>query len=300
MLTRGFKLFFGFALAAFFGALTFGFASGDTAGPDYLGVLDRGAFKGIISLGWQGSVGEPIGYITLIILASVFAFLAFTLVAFRDADPESVAQLSPNGELPQGQAPLGQTWWPMAAAAGVGTLIVGLATSKIVWFLGLVILAVVVFEWMMEAWADRATGDPETNKQLRRTIMGPVEIPVLSFGLILITALAVSRIFLTVSEAWAVWVAMIIAVLILAVGTMAALKPELGKFAIGGAVGLLVVGVLGAGIVSAAIGEREIELHHGDHGEEHGGDHGEDHSEDEVGLGTMEIVISRTTGEIVE
>lgn len=288
MLTRGFKLFFGFALAAFFGALTFGFASGDTAGPDYLGVLDRGAFKGIISLGWQGSVGEPIGYITLIILAGVMAFLAFTLVAFRDANPESVAELSPTGELAPGQKPLGQSWWPMAAAVGVGTLIVGLATSTIVWMLGIAILGVVVFEWMMEAWADRATGDPVVNSQLRRTVMGPVEIPVLSIGLILIAALAMSRIFLTVSKEWAVWAAVIIATLILIVGTIAAMKPEFGKAAIGSMVGLLVVGVLSAGIVSAAIGEREIE-HHGDHhGEEH-----ESHSEDEVGMG-MIIVLSES------
>jgi len=60
MFTRGFKLFFGFALAAVAAGLTYGWASGNTTGPNYFGVLDREAFQGIISLGWQGGTGEPI------------------------------------------------------------------------------------------------------------------------------------------------------------------------------------------------------------------------------------------------
>lgn len=289
MFTRGFKLFFGIASAALVAALVFGFASGDTTGANYFGVLDREAFKGIISLGWQGGVGEPIGYILFVMLAAVAAFLGLTMVAYRDADPESVAELAPDGELRPADGPTQASWWPVAAAAGVGVTIVGLATSRALWMLGVGILGVVVFEWMISAWADRATGDPEANLQLRRTVMGPVELPVLSLAVTAVVAIAVSRIFLTVSAAWAVWVAMGVATVILAVGALIASRPDLGKGIAGILVAVVAVGVIGSGIASAAVGQRDIEVHHSDHGGDHGDDHGDedDHGEDETGMAVI-------------
>ena len=283
MFTRGFKLFFGFAIAAVVAGLTYGWASGNTAGPNYFGVLDREAFQGIISLGWQGGTGEPIGYIMFVMLAATCAFLAFTLVAFRDADPESVAELTPDGELPVADGPTDTNFLPLGAAAGVGIFVVGLATEKIVWMLGIGVLAVVVFEWMMSAWADRATGDPVANAELRRSVMGPVELPVLSLAVVAVVGIAISRIFLAVSAAWAVWVAVGVAAVILAVGAVISTRPDLGKGIIGTLVAVVAVGIIGAGIASAAVGPREIvhHVHHGD-GEHHGDEHSdEEHSDEE-------------------
>lgn len=278
MFTRGFKLFFGIAGAALLAALVFGMFTNDVSGPNYLGVVDRETLKGVISLGWRGGIGEPIGYIVLLMLATTAAFLGITLNAFRDADPEAVAELSATGELAPGEAPTAPSWWPLAGAIGVGCLIVGFATSTAIWALGLVIIAVVAFEWAMSAWADRATGDAATNTRLRRTVMGPIEIPVLSLAGVAVVALAASRMFLTVSKAWAVWLAMILAILILGLGALLASRPRLAKSAVAAMVGGLAVLVIGGGIASAAAGARDIH-HHEPHGADHSSD-GESHSED--------------------
>ena len=45
-------------------------------------------------------------------------------------------------------------------------------------FAGLVVL----LEWMVSAWADRASGDEAANRRIRNRIMYPLEIPV--FGAI--------------------------------------------------------------------------------------------------------------------
>ena len=44
------------------------------------------------------------------------------------------------------------------------------------------ILAIVAIEWMLSAWADRATGDHEVNEQLRRELFGPIELPVVALA----------------------------------------------------------------------------------------------------------------------
>ena len=194
MFTPGFRLFFGFSMAAFVAALIYGFFSGDKSGTDALGYVDRDVFKGIVSLGWEGSVGDHLGYIVLVSLAVVAGFIAITLVAFRDADAEAVAQLDGTTEVPAPQAPTAASWWPVAGALGAGVFMVGLGTSKAVWALGIAVMAVVAFEWMMSAWADRATGDPAVNKRLRRQIMGPIELPVLAIAGIGILALAITPI----------------------------------------------------------------------------------------------------------
>lgn len=277
MFTAGFKFFFGLALAAVGAAVVFAFFGGDTSsGPNYFGVLDRETFKGIISLGWRGNVGGSIlGYVLFLVLASVAAFLGFTMNAYRDADATSVAELEPDGVLPLSQPPTTTSFWPLAAALGIGMIMVGLATSGIVWQLGLAVLAVVIFEWAITAWSDRMSGDREKNLQIRNRLMGPIEVPLIALAGLGVLGLAVSRILLAVSHMGAVIAAGVIALVIFGIALLFANAPKMGKAAVGGILGIAMVGIIAAGIFSAATGEYYDEEYYNEH-------HGEevDHSED--------------------
>ena len=47
---------------------------------------------------------------------------------------------------------------------------------------GVIVGIVVLLEWMVSAWSERATGDPEVNRRIRNRVMNPIEIPL--FGAI--------------------------------------------------------------------------------------------------------------------
>jgi hypothetical protein len=121
---------------------------------------------------------------------------------------------------------------------------------------------------MVLAWSDRATGAPETNRLLRARLMGPFEVPLAGFLLVGGTVIAISRLLLTSSELGAVGVATALGVVILAVGVLFATRPRLSPNVIAGVLALCAVGVVAAGVASAARGERIIEHHEEDHGEE--------------------------------
>jgi hypothetical protein len=255
MLTTGFKLFFGYFVAAATAAVVYGYTTG-------------GSHVGPLTAGYKGGVGEHLGYVTLVATAAISAGIAFVLVAFRDADPRAAAELLGSDHVPV-QRPVQPSYWPIVGAFGVGTALVGMVLHAAVFVTGLVILAVVLVEWMMQAWADRATGDPEVNRQLRDRIMQPIEVPVGAVLAIVAVPLAMSRVFLAVSELGAVWVATGVATVILLVASIFALRPRVSKNAMAAAVVFGGIALVAAGIVATAVGERDIEPHHGHGAETH-------------------------------
>ncbi len=247
----------------------YGLASGDLGGKDYLGIVDPAAIIGVLSLGWKGGVGDHVGYTILVMFAVASGFVAFVLVAFRDADPERVAEITHDGKLPPPDGPAVASYQPILGAFGAGVIVVGLVTHAAIFVAGLILVGVAMFEWMIAAWADRATGDPAVNRELRNRVMLPYEIPFLAATGIAVLVLAFSRVLLAVSELQAVWVATAVATIILLVAIAFAVVPNVSKSVVAGVVALLAIGVLAAGIVSAAVGEREFE-HEADHGAEEG------------------------------
>ena len=260
MFTTGFKFFFGLALALMGAAVIVGYATG-------------GGHVGPISLGWKGGVGNHVSYVVLMGLGVVAMTISFVIVAFRDADPAAQAHyLGVDSVAPT--TPVTGSPWPVVGAFGAVVTTLGIALSTPVIILGVVICVLAAFEWTMDAWADRATGDPEANRALRDRVMSPVEIPVGGVLLVAGMALAASRIFLNVSKNGAVFWAGAIAVTVFGLGILYAAKPKMNKNVLAGLVLATSVAVLAGGIVTAVDGEREFEKH-GEHGEEHGEDHSE-------------------------
>jgi len=264
MFTTGFKLFFGFALLALIAAAVYGTASGDLSGDDYLGFVDPAAFVGVLSLGWRGGVGDHAGYTVLIFLSIAAGYLGLTLIGFLDANPEAVARLEGSDEIPPAAGPTAANIWPLFGAVSVVVLLIGFVTHIAIFITGLIMLAVAAFEWMMSAWADRATGDTEANRELRNRIMAPFEIPILGAAAVAIVVLAVSRILLAVSELNAVWAAAGLTAVIMIAAVIITAMDEPSR---GAVVGVLAAGVLAIvvlGIISAAVGKRDF--HHEEEG----------------------------------
>lgn len=260
MFTTGFKFFFGLCLALAAAAVVYGYTTG-------------GTHVGPISLGWKGGVGDHLGYGVLAALSTVAGFVGLVLVSFRDADPDAQADYLGTDTI--ASAPrVSSSFWPVVGAFGAATMALGLVLHTAVFVVGLALCAVVAFEWLMDAWADRATGDPAANRELRDRLMAPIEIPALGAGMVAVGVLAVSRIFLAVSKNGAVVVAGLVAVAILGTAVLYVTKPQLGKNLVAGVVLVLAVGVLAGGVIAAVEGERDFELH----GEEHS--EGADHSDE--------------------
>jgi len=270
--TPGFKLFGGLAALGLIGAFVYGLSSGDASGPDYFGFVDRNAVVGLISLGWKGNVGAASGFMVLIFMSMSAALIGGTVVAFRDADVESVAELGDTpSTMPLAQRPTAPSWWPATTAVGLGVLLIGLVMdTKAYWIIGLVLLSAVAVEWALTAWADRSTGDASTNSALRDRVGASFEIPLLGAAGGAVVALAVSRILLWSSLLGAVAIAGVVGLIVFLVAILAALRPQIGKRTLSAVVGVMMVTIVGLGVAAAAAGPREIHHEHEDeHGEEH-------------------------------
>ena len=256
MLTTGFKLWFGFFVAAFSAAVFAGYTSGATE-------------TGPISLGWKGGVGNHVTYVLFVVAAAVFGLLGIIAVAFRDADSESVAEVLGVDTPPPAQTQVGSSIWPVLGALGVATLVVGLVVSSALFVVGLLMLVAVSLEWTMTNWSERATGDPEVNSELRERLLRPVEIPILALAGIGVLVLAMSRVLLASSVNGAVLVAGAVGVCVFGAAFVFSRRPNISRRLVSTILILSCVAVLVAGIVAAATGERKFHQQGGGSGGGH-------------------------------
>ena len=252
MITTGSKWFYGFGLFSLVLAAAYGWTTG-------------GNGLGPVSAGYKGGVGDHFGYGLLLSAGVVSLFLGLVATAVRDADAAAVAQVAGSDTVPA-VLPAGPSYWPPVAAFGAALVVVGLVSEAVVFVYGLIVLGVVLVEWAVQTWADNATGDPETNRRIRNRLMNPIEYPAAGVLALGVLALAFSRLFLTLSAAASVWVALAAAVVVVALGFLVASRPRLSPNLV---VGLLVAGavlIIGIGVASAVAGTREFE-HHEEEGE---------------------------------
>jgi hypothetical protein len=257
MFTTGSKWFFGLGLVTLVLAAAYGWSTGgDGLGP--------------VSAGYNGGVGDHLGYTLLVSIGLAAILLGLLAIATRDAAPSALAEVAGTEVAPPITAPAHAAYWPIVGAFGAALAVLGLVISNVLFVIAFFVLLAVLVEWMVLAWSDRATGDPETNRLVRKRVMGPFEVPLAGFLVAAGAVVAFSRVLLTSSELGAVAVATALAIVILAVGTLIATRPRLSPNVVAGVLVLCAVGVVAAGVASAARGERVIEHHE----EEHGGDDG--------------------------
>ncbi len=245
MLTTGFKLWFGFCLAAISVAVFAGYTSGATE-------------TGPISLGWKGGVGNHVTYVLFVFAATAFGLLGLLAVAFRDADSESVAEVLGVDMPPPAQTQVGGSIWPLLGAFGIATLVIGLVVSSALFVVGLVVLLAVGLEWTMLNWSERATGDPVVNKELRERLLRPIEIPILGLTGIGVLVLAISRVLLASSVNGAVFLASVAGIVVFGVAFLFSRRPNIPRRIVSTVLIVSCLAVLVGGIVAAAVGEREF------------------------------------------
>jgi hypothetical protein len=258
MFTTGSKWFLGLGFVSLVLAAAYGWTTGGTG-------------LGPVTAGYNGGVGDHFGYAMLVAVACTAIFLGVLSIATRDANPSALAQLAGTEEAPQAVPPAHVAYWPILGALGLTLVVLGLVISNVLFVAAFIFLIAVLVEWMVLAWSDRATGDPETNRLVRARILGPYEVPLIGVALAGVSVVALSRVLLTSSEKAAPWVATGAAALIFIVGAIIAAKPKISANAIAGVVVVAAIGLITAGVISAGRGERYIEHHE----EVHEGEGGE-------------------------
>src|SRR5687768_8131506 len=187
MFTTASKWFFGLGLLSLVLAAAYGYTTGgDRLGP--------------VTGGWYGAIGDHVGYVTLLAIATLAILLGVVAVATRDADADAVAQLAGVEVAPTEVPPAGGAYWPAVGALGVGLTLVGVVVEPVMFIAGLILVGAAVLEWMVLAWSDRATGDPATNRVLRDRMMRPLEFPIAAVAFIALFIFGLSRMFLTLSS----------------------------------------------------------------------------------------------------
>jgi hypothetical protein len=251
MITTGAKFYFGLAALALGGAVIYSWGS-------------HGGLTGGLTGGFYGGVGEHAGFVVLLAAAAVSLFVGGAVVAFRDADPEAQQSVVHLDEVPEVRSPHDSNYWPILGAAAAACAVLGLVTSSLLFLFGVIVGIVVLLEWMVSSWADRATGDPEVNRRIRNRMLNPIEIPLFGAIGVAVLVLCISRVLLATSETGAPIIAIVVALLILGAATLYATAPKAGRTIVAIVCLLAGLGVLAGGIIGAAQGSRNYEKHPSD------------------------------------
>jgi hypothetical protein len=131
-------------------------------------------------------------------------------------------------------------------------------SSTPVFVFGLIVLGIVLVEWTVQAWADRATGDPETNRRIRNRVMNPIEFPAVAALALGVIAIAFSRVFLTFSADVTVWVGVGLTALIVGGAFLVASRPRISSNVVIGLLVVAAVAIVSVGVAGALNGPREF------------------------------------------
>ena len=250
MFTWGSRNLFGVALLAWIGALFYGLTTG-------------GHLVGVLSMGYKHGVGDHVGYTILMGAAFVALLLGVISVTTRDGNSEDMSALVGVEHSLAVRPPSRPAYWGPLAGLGLACIALGVATSQAFLYLGVAVIVIVIFEWGVLAWSDRATGDAEVNSVIRSRLLSPFEVPILALLGAAFVVLGLSRVLLTVSEVMSVVVVSVAATLVFATAIFIA-KARPPRSIISGIIAFGAVAVLAGGIIGAANGERDFH-----HGEEH-------------------------------
>ena len=171
----------------------------------YFGLAFAAVVAGIVY--WFDTNLEFFGVIVLLSLVAVAAFVGGVVIAFRDADVRapvveatSAADAEGTGRGPR----VSPSMWPLIGAFGAGLVVIGLVYDRR-WFVGgLLVLVATTIEWVVQAWSDRASDDPEYNARIRGRLLHPLEFPILGALAVGLVIFGFSRVMLAIPKSAAV------------------------------------------------------------------------------------------------
>ncbi len=209
---------------------------------------------GVTQEGTLGTIGLASAAIALAFLAGINVYVRDSNVSAMDTDAHAT---SPAAR----QAP-GASLWPLVAALGLTMATVGAVTFQAITVLGLILLLAATAEWMVQAWSERASADPEYNHEVRDRIALPLELPILAAIGVGVIIYSVSRVMLGLPTKEAAVVAfVVVAALVLIVGTLTSVRRNLSTGTVAGVCSVAVVAIVVTGAVYGVDGERETHHH---------------------------------------
>ncbi len=151
--------------------------------------------------------------------------------------------------------------WAVLGGVAMALVVLGLVQHALFTYAGLLVGAAAGAGWLARS-ASESTG--------RQVNLLPIGLPVLGLFAIGSIMFFLSRILLAVTETTSWVLALAVAVVIMFVASIAAVRPNISGRTLAGALALGGMFMIGGGLVAAAQGERHIEQH----SEEHAGEAG--------------------------
>ncbi|MGA0862866.1 MAG: hypothetical protein ACO3RB_03145 [Ilumatobacteraceae bacterium] len=195
---------------------------------------------------------NDIGATALFALAGGAGLTAGFALFTRDGDVDTAEEA-----IEAARTAPGASIWPIATALGAALVLVGLATIPAWFVIGLGVTIASGLEWMIQNWADRASADRRFNSDVRERLIGGLEYPGLAAAILITTGYLFSRVMLAASKDGAAVIFIVVATLILGVGTLVATKPAFRGRLLATVVAVGALLLAGAGITTAFTGERE-------------------------------------------
>jgi hypothetical protein len=207
------------------------------------------------------SVSGSLGTTGLISAATALMFLAGIVLYTRDADVSSMDPSATTESAAARPAPPSSIW-PVVGALGGVLVVVGLVSYPVVFVFGIIALVATTVEWMVSAWAERASADRHFNAGVRQRLSHPAEFPILALLAAAVIIYSFSRIMLFLSKTGGPVAFGGVAALVLVAGFLLAFRPQIRNGIISGVAGIAVLGLVAGGAAAALAGERDIEEHH--------------------------------------
>ena len=225
-----------------------------TAGVATVGMLAYAAFT-----------GDLLGVVLLLAVAGLATFAGVKLAGTADRPALAPVLAGPSGgSLPdevataaddEAETPAalpGGGLWPALLGLGIVLVVAAFVVGPVAAFGGVGLAAASAVGWTALASAERTGRAPD---------LMPLGLPVVGLAAIASVMFFMSRILMAVPELASTYIALAVAVLILAAASVVALRPALSTRALTGLVVAFAVAMTAGGVLAAAAGERKIEAH---------------------------------------
>jgi len=212
------------------------------------------ALYGVTQKGTLGTIGLVSAAVALVFLAAINVYVRDSNVSAMDPDAHATAPAARPAPSP--------SLWPLASGLGATMVAVGVVTFPAITILGLIVLLAATAEWLVQAWSERASADPAYNATVRERIAHPLELPIMGAIGIAVIIYSISRVMLGLpSKTGAVVAFVVLAALVLLVGTLTSVRRRLSTGTIAGVCSIALVAVIASGAAYGLNGERTTHHH---------------------------------------